>query len=255
MYTVKKLANISGVSVRTLHWYDKIGLLTPVYRTEKGYREYDEENLLDLQQILIFRALELPLADIQKLLKAEGFDRLQALRRHRATLSEKAKSFQAMIRTIEGTIAHLEGDKKMQFEEFYKGLGSTPEKQREYEEYLIDSYGNQAREKIDQCKQRTVQWAKADWEKVNAEGDRIYKAVTASLVKGDDPASQKVQKLIADHCAMIDRLYEVDKAVYLGLGELYCSHADFGKFFVRYDAKLPEYLRKAMTLYADAHLS
>lgn len=255
MYSVKKLSHISGVSIRTLHWYDKIGLLKPAYRSDKGYREYDEDNLLDLQQILIFRELEIPLADIQKLLLAEGFDRLQALRRHRQTLREKAKRVDVMIKTIEGTIAHLEGDKKMQYEEFYEGLRATPEKQREYEDYLVDSYGNQARIKIDQCKQRTEKWSKADWDKVNAEGHRIYEAMTACLRKGADTASEDVQNIVADHVAMIERLYNLDKAVYIGLGELYCAHADFRKFFDRYDAKLPEYMRDAMKIYAEERLS
>lgn len=255
MYTVKKLSEISGVSIRTLHWYDKIGLLKPAYRSDKGYREYDEENLLDLQQILIFRELDIPLADIQKLLESEGFNRLQALCRHRETLKGKAKHFKAMIKTIEATISHLEGERKMQFEEFYEGLRVTPEKQEEYEKYLIDAGGEQARMRIDECKQKTAKWGKSDWDAVNAEGHRIHEAMTACLQAGEDPASSKVQLLIADHVAMIKGLYEINKAVYIGLGELYCEHADFRKFFDRYDTKLPEYYREAMKIYAEENLA
>lgn len=88
-YTVTKLAKISGVSVRTLHWYDRVGLLKPAYHGANGYRFYEEEQLLALQQILFFRELGFELKQIEKILKRSDFDRAKALSSHRQVLQKK----------------------------------------------------------------------------------------------------------------------------------------------------------------------
>src|SRR5215467_2111215 len=96
-YTVKKLAKLSGVSVRTLHWYDEIGLLKPAYYGSNGYRYYEEEQLLILQQILFFRELGFELIQIQKLLKRSDFDKVVALSSHRKILEKNIEQTQMLI--------------------------------------------------------------------------------------------------------------------------------------------------------------
>ena len=81
-YTVQQLARLAGVSVRTLHHYDHVGLLKPSARTAAGYRQYGEADLLRLQQILFFRELDFPLTDIQAILDQPGFDQVKALHDH-----------------------------------------------------------------------------------------------------------------------------------------------------------------------------
>jgi DNA-binding transcriptional MerR regulator len=85
-FTVKKLAKLSGVSVRTLHWYDEIGLLKPAYLGANHYRYYQEEQLLILQQILFFKELGFNLNDIQSLLAERDFDKLNSLEAHKQVL-------------------------------------------------------------------------------------------------------------------------------------------------------------------------
>src|SRR4051794_9727174 len=109
-YTVKQLAGLSGVSIRTLHHYDDTGLLKPDARSQAGYRLYGETELLRLQQILFFRMLGLPLREIHKLLDAPDFDTLEALTQHRAALVQRGQELETMLATVDKTIKKLKGE-------------------------------------------------------------------------------------------------------------------------------------------------
>lgn len=142
-YTVKQLAELSGVSVRTLHHYDAIGLLTPAYVGDNGYRYYGENELLRLQQILLHRELGFPLKEIAAILDEPGFDRLAALETHKTRLEAEAERYRRLVRTIDRTIAEIKGrraqeDWKMKHADLYSGF--APEKQEEYEHWLADLY-------------------------------------------------------------------------------------------------------------------
>src|SRR5580658_3887133 len=100
-YTVSKLAKISGISVRTLHWYDQVGLLKPAYHGENGYRYYEEEQLLILQQILFFRELKFELKKIQKILGRSDFDQLSALCSHKKILEKELGRTKQLLETID----------------------------------------------------------------------------------------------------------------------------------------------------------
>lgn len=106
-YGVKEVAKLSGASVRTLHHYDKIGLLKPANRTETGYRYYGEPRLLRLQQILFYRELGFPLKEIRKVLDAPGFDLVNALKNHKLDLEACRKRISSLLRTIYKTIKLL----------------------------------------------------------------------------------------------------------------------------------------------------
>src|SRR5512139_966068 len=108
-YTVKQLARLSGVSVRTLHHYDEIGLLRPAFLGENRYRYYGREELLRLQDILFHRELGVPLQEIGKLLANEGRDRVAILSRHREMLAERVERARQLLTTIDRTIRHDEG--------------------------------------------------------------------------------------------------------------------------------------------------
>src|SRR6478752_8804530 len=112
-YTVKQLARLSGVSVRTLHHYDEIGLLRPAFVGENRYRYYGRDELLRLQDILFHRELGVPLQDIALLLDGTGRDRLTILREHRARLAERTERSRQLVCTIDRTIADLTGEGRM----------------------------------------------------------------------------------------------------------------------------------------------
>src|SRR5687768_10889673 len=110
MYTVKQVADLTRVSVRTLHYYDEIGLLHPSKVGANGYRYYDDDALLRLQQILIYREIGLELMQIKDILDSPNFDLLEALRSHRAVLEQKIGRLHQLVRTVDTTIMHLAGE-------------------------------------------------------------------------------------------------------------------------------------------------
>jgi DNA-binding transcriptional MerR regulator len=142
-YSVKQLAKISGVTVRTLHFYDEIDLLKPAYVGANGYRYYEEKQLLRLQQILFFRELGLELRQIQQLLGRSNFDLASALRSHRKLLQAKLERTHELIKTIDETLAHIEGEKRMKASRMFRGF--DPKKQAQYEKQLIERFGESAR--------------------------------------------------------------------------------------------------------------
>lgn len=121
-YTVKQVAQMSGVSVRTLHFYDETGLLKPDHTGQNGYRYYEEPQLLALQQILFYRELGLALRKIRPLLGRPDFQRVDALRSHREALEERLARTRRLLETIDHTIDHLEGKKPMTGEQMFAGF-------------------------------------------------------------------------------------------------------------------------------------
>jgi DNA-binding transcriptional MerR regulator/quercetin dioxygenase-like cupin family protein len=121
-YTVKQVARLSGVSVRTLHFYDETGLLHPAYIGPTGYRFYEEPQLLMLQQILFYRELGFELKQIRQILDQPDFEKIAALESHRQTLQQTLARTHQLIQTIDKTIQHLKGELKMKTEELFAGF-------------------------------------------------------------------------------------------------------------------------------------
>ena len=138
MYTVRKLAALAGVTPRSLHYYDEIGLLPPARIAENGYRCYDEGSLLRLQQILLYRELDLPLAEIKRILDGEAFDALISLRGHQETLRQRIKRTEKLIASIADTIQYLEGKKEMDEIKMFEPFNEK--QQAEYEVEVAEKY-------------------------------------------------------------------------------------------------------------------
>jgi len=251
-YTVKQLARISGVSVRTLHWYDEIGLLTPAFYGANGYRYYEEKQMLTLQQILFFRELGFNLNDIQKLLSQSDFDNIEALYAHRKILEKEIDRKKHLITTIDKTILHLRGEQTMSDKELYYGFDSA--RQKEYEQYLVKYHGTAAEDLLFESKKRTAKWDKDEWDDVKNQGDAIHKELAKAIEQGLKPDSDEVQAIIQRHYQMVERFYDASKKVYIGLTELYAQHPDFKKFFDVYHPKMIEFIGEAMRFYANKNL-
>jgi len=129
-YTVKEVAAMSGVSVRTLHFYDEIGLLNPAFHGANGYRFYREEELLRLQQILFYRELGFELKQIKEVLARPDFEKIAALESHRKVLEGKLAQTRTLMETIDKTIEHLKGEKTMKSEEMFAGFHVAAGKDR-----------------------------------------------------------------------------------------------------------------------------
>lgn len=143
VYTVKQVAELSGVSVRTLHFYDETGLLKPAYVGANGYRFYEEPQLLTLQQILFYRELELELKQIKQVLGRAEFERVAALESHRQVLEEKLTRTRSLLGTIDKTIAHLKGREQMTTEEMFAGFSVAAGEDRFNEQIKLGGPGGE----------------------------------------------------------------------------------------------------------------
>lgn len=163
---INEVAKLTGVTVRTLHYYDEIGLLTPSEITESGYRLYDETSLADLQQILFFRELDFPLADIRKIMANPKYDREEALCRQKELLLKKRKRLDELIRLLDDT---LKGDGTMSFKEF--DMSGIEKAKREYAAEVQERWGDTPA--YAESAKRTASYGKEDWENINNEGSAI----------------------------------------------------------------------------------
>ena len=205
-----------------------------------------------LQQILFFRELGFKLSDIEKMLKNCDFNNLKALEVHKAKLLENINRQKQLLHTIDITIMRLKGEYIMQDKELFDGF--DPAKQKEYEEYLVKSYGTVAEDLIAQSQKRTAKWGSKEWNEIKEEGNRIYAALAKLINEEATPRDEKVQHLIREHYHMIEKFYDASKDVYTGLAQLYVEHPGFRKFFDVHSLKLPEFIAEAMRVYAKDNL-
>jgi DNA-binding transcriptional MerR regulator len=247
-YTVHQVAHMAQVSVRTLHHYDQIGLLRPRKRTESNYRLYEEDDLLQLQQILFYRELEFPLEQIGRILADPSFDRVEALRNHRIRLEKEAERILTLLQTVDRTILRLtEKNIMLTDDELYDGLGK--EKGERYEREAMEMYDPKV---VAETNRKIRQMSKEEWNAVKREGDEVSKLL-ASLMD-QDPASAAVQAAIARHYAWIEIFFHASAAVYRGLGDGYAGNDDFRATYDKYRAGLADFMQKAMHIYADRNL-
>lgn len=251
-YTVNKLAKLSGVSVRTLHFYDEIGLLKPDFYGENNYRYYKEEQLLLLQQILFYRELGVPLNEIQRIIQSSDFDKIDALNSHKLILKNEIDRKTLLINTIDKTISHLKGKIKMSDIEMYEGFDLG--KQQEYEKYLVDT-GTVSQEELDKSWENAKGWKKKDWETFQKEADFINQELVKAIQKDLSPSSLEVQGLIQKHYDWVKHFWSPTQKSYIGLSQMYLNHSDFRDFYTAYHPKLLEYLTKAMKIFAEQKLS
>lgn len=252
-YTVKQLAKLSGVSVRALHFYDEIGLLKPAYVGDNGYRYYENEQLLMLQQILFYRELGFPLGDIQKVLGATEFNKIAALKAHRTALEENVGKTRELIRTIDKTIAKLKGESTMSDQDLYQGFDKRL--QKGYEKELVDRYGKKAEDHIKESKERTKHWKKEDWERVGKENVALLRDLVVELEKGTAVSAPAVQKIIQLHFEWLCHFWTPNREAYTALGRLYVEHEGFRKFYEPFHPTLAPYLAEAMKAYAENKLA
>lgn len=199
-YTVKKLAKLSGVSIRTLRFYDEIGLLKPAYYGENQYRYYEEEQVLLLQQILFYRELGFSLNDIQRIMSSDDFNKIDALISHKQILEQGLNRSKQLIKTIDKTISHLRGKTTMRDEELF--VGFDPKKQKEYEQDLIKT-GKVTQAQIDQSWKNVKHWQKQDWEKYKNEGGEILNQFVLLIDQNVQPSSSEAQDLVRKFHKMI----------------------------------------------------
>jgi len=247
VYAVKQLAKMAGVSVRTLHHYDQIGLLKPSARTAASYRQYGEKDLLRLQQILFFSELDFSLSEIKKIVDRSGFDQVTALENHRTLLQERVKRLHRLVKTIDKTIQKLSEEKmEMTDEELYAGF--TKEQIAEIQREVRERYDPAI---VKESQARVRQMSREQLQKVKQAGDEIPRALAALMDGVAKPDDARVQALIARHHAWVGQFYTVSPEMYRGLGQMYVEDARFRANYDKHRAGLAEFMRAAMDYYCD----
>jgi DNA-binding transcriptional MerR regulator len=251
-FTVKKVAAMSGVSVRTLHFYDEVGLLKPAYVSANGYRFYEEAQLLTLQQILFYRELGFELKRIKRILGQSDFDKIEALQSHRKVLRKDLARTRKLIVTIDKTIEHLKGTKKMKSQEMFEGF--DPEQQAKHEQYLIDRFGEKMRERITKSKQKVKNWTKADWEKSGVAFVQICQDLVALMGRALPVESPEVQTIIRRHHQWLKQFWRPTRQSYAGHSQLIVD-SELRKAYEAYHPELPEFIAVAIQVFAERELS
>jgi DNA-binding transcriptional MerR regulator len=244
-YTVKQLADLAGVSPRTLHYYDEIGLLHRDSTGANGYRYYGREAVLALQQILFYKELDFSLDEIKAILADPDFDVAQALEQHRLALLGRMRRLERLIGTVDKTINHLKGKYAMNNQEYYEGF--SEEKQKEYAREARQLWGAEA---VDQSEARWASYSPERKKQIFAEGGAIFQALTERIPQGYD--SPEVQEYIGRLHAYMGNFYDCTLEIFEGLGHGYNQHPDFIKFYQEnYHTEMPAFLEQAISLYCQ----
>jgi DNA-binding transcriptional MerR regulator len=247
-YTVRQVARLAGVTVRTLHHYDHIGLLTPSDRTAAGYRLYTGEDLLRLQQILFFRELDFPLEQVGEILADPAFDPVRALRSHRLMLQERIARLERLLTTVDGTIARLTEDTMgLTDEELYAGF--SKEQAERYRREAREQYGAAV---VEESERRARSMSKEQWQALGVEGDAVTRGLADLMERA--PGDPDVQALIARHYAWVAHFWTPNAESYAGLGQLYVEHPEFRAHYEKYRAGLADFMQAAMMYYSEHSL-
>jgi DNA-binding transcriptional MerR regulator len=245
MFTVKQLSKLAGVTPRTLHHYDDIGLLKPSRIGENGYRYYGEEALLKLQQILFYRELDFPLEEIRRITGRRDFDLLGALQSHREALQKKAVRLSQLLVTVDNTIQHIKGEKLMSQKGLFKGFSEEEQDKLAQEaEQMYDP------ETVRESNRKWKSYSKEKRDAILAEGNLIYTDMIAAMPKG--ASSAEVQAIVQRWHSHMDYFWTPNLDQLLGLATMYNDDPKFKANFDDMHPKLAEFMREAVTVYVNA---
>jgi DNA-binding transcriptional MerR regulator len=245
-YQVGDVSRIARISVRTLHYYDEIGVLVATGRTDAGYRLYTDEDLLRLQQILIGRALGLSLEDVRRSLDDPSFDHRQALLAQKRQLQERAAQAAAMIAAVDAALALINS----------RGQGGSMESI--FEGFDPAKYETEVRERwggthaCQESTRRTKRYTKDDWQRLRFEQDAIYADAAESMNAGTAPTGDAAMGLAERHRLLIDRwFYPCSVETHRGLADLYEADGRFAAEIDSHAKGLTAFLTAAIRANAD----
>ncbi|NLG25020.1 MAG: MerR family transcriptional regulator [Clostridiales bacterium] len=236
--TIGEVSALCGISIRALRFYDEIGLLKPSGVSAGGYRLYDERAIGRLQQILLFRELQIPLKQIRDILARPDYDSAEALRRQRALLTLRRDRLDRLIGLVDDI---MEGEGNMDFHAFDDA--AIEKAKREYAEEARQRWGDT--EAYRQSAERTASYGPADWAAIQTEADGIYRRFVQAMPEGPD--SEQARGLAAEWQAHITaRYYECTDEILSGLAEMYVDDQRFTKNIDRYAEGLARFMRDAI---------
>lgn len=249
-YKVKELAKFSGVTVRTLHYYDEIGLLIPENISAAGYRLYTESDIEKLQQILFFRELDFSLQEIKSIIDRTDYERASVLKLHRDMLVARKERLENLIETVENTIESIERGIEMSKKDMFKNFDMTEiEKHKEkYAKETEEKYGNSDAYK--ESMKKTSKYTKEDWAKITKEGGENYERLSKLMNRPpQDPEVQQVVKQCRDHITKY--FYNCTLEIFRGLGQMYVMDERFTANIDKFGVGLAQFLHEAIEVYYE----
>ena len=235
---IKEFAQFTGVSVRTLHYYDEIGLLKPA-RVDKatGYRYYDEQSLLRMQEILFYRELDFSLKSIEEILSSPNYDKTQALKEQKQLLILKRERLENLISAIDSA---MKGENVM----------------TAFDNSKFEQYKAEAREKWGKTEayqehaEKTRGYSKDKWNSLAAGLDAIMGQFAESMKHGDAPDSDAAQNLVkALQSHITENYYTCTKEILFGLGQMYVADDRFRQNIDKHADGTATFIRDAITIY------
>ena len=216
---ISEVAKLTGITVRTLHYYDEIGLLKPSEITEAGYRLYSREDLEILQQILFFRELDFPLSQIKEIMNNPNYDKEEALKKQKELLLQQRQRIEGLIKLIE---KRIEGDNNMSFKEF--DMNEIEENKKKYAKEVKERWGTS--KAYEESEKKTSSYNKEKWGDINQETSEIFKGFAE--LRNSDPGSEEVQELVRRWQKYItDNFYTCTNEILSGLGLMYVEDERF----------------------------
>jgi MerR family transcriptional regulator, thiopeptide resistance regulator len=247
-YSVGRVADLSGVTIRTLHHYDEIGLLSPGGRSDAGYRVYEGSDLERLQRILFYRELGFTLKEISTIIDDPNTDSMGHLRRQRGLLVERIERLGAMVDAVDYEMEARKMDIKLTPEERFEVFGDfRPEDHAEEAERRwgdTDSYKESNR--------RVSKYTKEDWLTLKAEAEEVQNRLAAAFESGLIPDSEEAMAAAEAHRQHISRwFYECTYEIHRGLTDMYVSDERFRSNYDTQTPGLAAYIKEAAHANAD----
>eukprot|EP00130_Batrachochytrium_dendrobatidis_P008507 XP_006683382.1 hypothetical protein BATDEDRAFT_93142 [Batrachochytrium dendrobatidis JAM81] len=247
-YTVNKLAQLSGVSGRTLRYYDQIELLKPARINSSGYRIYGQKEVDLLQQILFYRELEMGLEEIMNIIHDPHFNQTEALNDHYKKLMQKRAHLDNLMATVEKTIASKEGGITMQDKEKFAAFKEKmiDENEKKYGEEIREKYGEDT---VDASNAKLRGMSEEDFQVMNKLGEEIFSLLEQAYATGD-PASDLAQEVAAKHKEWLMYSWpSYSKEAHAGLAEMYVADERFTAYYDKHVKGGTKFLRDAILIY------
>lgn len=249
-YSIRQLADLTGVSTRTLRYYDERGLLKPSRVNEQGCRYYEQEQVNLLQQILFYRERNLGLDVIKEIISNPQFDAAQALEEHLIALIEQEKHISTLIQTVKNTIADMKGERSMSDKEKFEGFKREliEEKERLYGKEAREKYGEEA---VDEANQKIMGLSEADYERFKNLEKEVLRQLEEAVRNKELPESETGHRIVLLHRDWLGYTWkEYSAQAHKGLASMYMADE---RFLAYYDKNLKgcgEFLVKAVDYWA-----
>ena len=247
-YKVKEVSDITGLSVRMLHHYDKINLLKPDHVTEAGYRQYSDDDLSRLQQIFFLRELDFSLVAIKKMLNHSEDFYSELMVQQKQLLELKVERILRIIDNIDSTQKRLNKGESMTSKAMFDGFDNQ-EIQVQKEKYVKEveeKWGHT--QAYSQSKKRTAKYGPEDYKRIQEVTNATYANIVNKMDR--DVSDKEIQALVGDlRQGITDNFYECSLEIFEGLGKMYVEDPRFKKNLDQYGEGFAEYLSKAIAYY------